>query len=183
VLTHCFRPAPNGPVDEAGRVLPALRRARERGVLFDIGHGMGAFGFASAEGALAEGFAPDIVSSDVHGLSVNGPAWDLLHVMSKLLHCGVGLVDLVRMASEAPARAMRRPELGHLGVGACADLSLLRIAEVALPFVDALGERRDGVRLLRPVGLVRAGQWHDPAPRPWEMVGEMRANGGADGDA
>ena len=79
VLTHCFRPAPNAPVDGAGRVLAALRGARTRGVLFDIAHGMGAFGFESAEAALADGFAPDIISSDVHTLSVNGPAYDLLH--------------------------------------------------------------------------------------------------------
>ena len=168
VLTHCFRPAPNAPVDAAGRVLPALRAARERGVLFDIGHGMGAFGFESAEAALADGFAPDIISSDVHALSVNGPAYDLLHTMSKLLNCGVPVEAVIAMASDAPARALRKDELGHLGVGAPADISLLRVAEVPMSFVDAVGVRRDGVRLLRPAGLLRAGQWFDPAPRPWE---------------
>jgi dihydroorotase len=168
VLTHCFRPAPNAPVDGAGRVLPALRAARARGVLFDVAHGMGAFGFESAEAALADGFAPDIISSDVHALSVDGPAWDLLHTMSKLLNCGAPLEDVIRMATDAPARALRRDDLGHLAVGAIADVSLLRVAEVALEFVDAIGVRRDGVRLLRPVGLIRAGCWYDPVPRPWE---------------
>lgn len=168
VLTHCFRPQPNAPVDAAGQVLPALREARARGVLFDIGHGMGAFGFESTEAALADGFAPDIVSSDVHGLSVNGPAFDLLHTMNKLLACGVALEDLVRMATQAPARALRRDDLGHLGAGAVADISVLRIAEVPLSFVDVTGARRDGVRVLRPVGMLRAGQWHGPAPRSWE---------------
>jgi dihydroorotase len=171
VLTHCFRPAPNAPVDGAGRVLASLRAARSRGVLFDIAHGMGAFGFESAEAALADGFAPDIISSDVHTLSVNGPAYDLLHTMSKLLNCGIAVADVIRMATDAPARALRRSELGHLGVGAPADVSLLRIAEVPLSFVDAVGVRRDGVRLLRPVALLRAGQWYDPAPRPWEGPG------------
>ncbi|MEO8856004.1 MAG: amidohydrolase/deacetylase family metallohydrolase [Burkholderiaceae bacterium] len=170
VLTHCFRPQPNAPVDAAGQVLPALRDARARGVLFDIGHGMGAFGFESTEAALADGFAPDIISSDVHGLSVNGPAYDLLHTMNKLLNCGVVLEDLIRMVTEAPARALRREDLGHLGVGATADLSVLRMAEVPLTFVDVLGVRREGVRLLRPLGMVRSGNWHDPAPRPWEEV-------------
>jgi len=169
ILTHCFRPAPNAPVDAAGRVLPALRAARGRGVLFDIGHGMGAFGFASAEAALADGFAPDIISSDVHSLSVDGPAYDLLHTMSKLLHCGVALTDVLRMATDAPARALRRPDLGHLGVGAPADLSVLRVAEVALPFVDVLGERRDGAQVLRPVGLLREGRWSDAVSRLWEL--------------
>ncbi len=104
VLTHCFRPAPNAPVDGAGRVLASLRAARARGVLFDIAHGMGAFSFDSAEAALADGFAPDIISSDVHALSIHGPAYDLLHTMNKLLHCGVALEDVIRMATDAPAR-------------------------------------------------------------------------------
>ncbi len=173
ILTHCFRPAPNAPVDAHGQVLPALREARGRGVLFDIGHGMGAFGFASADAALADGFAPDIISSDVHSLSVNGPAYDLLHTMSKLLNCGVRLADVLRMATDAPARALRRLDLGHLAPGAPADLSVLRVAEVALPFVDALGVRRDGVRLLRPVGLLRAGAWSDAVARMWEEPGSV----------
>ncbi len=171
VLTHCFRPAPNAPVDEAGKVLPSLRAARERGVLFDIGHGMGSFGFESTDRALEDGFAPDIVSSDVHTLSVNGPAYDLLHTMSKLLNCGVSLADVIRMATHAPARALRRADLGHLGVGAPADVSLLRVAEVPLSFVDSTGVRRDGVRLFRAAGLLRGGQWHNPAARPWEQPG------------
>lgn len=170
VLTHCFRPAPNAPVDAAGRVLPALRSARARGVLFDIAHGMGAFGFESAQAALGDGFPPDIVSSDVHTLSVNGPAYDLLHTMSKLLACGVPLTDVIRMATVGPSHALRRDDLGHLGTGAPADVSLLRMAEVPLSFVDAIGVRREGVSLLRPAGLVRAGHWHDPAPRPWEEL-------------
>ncbi len=169
ILTHCFRPAPNAPVDDAGRVLPAIVRARERGVLYDIGHGMGAFGFASADAAIAAGFLPDTVSSDVHGLCVDGPAFDLLHTMNKLLNCGVALPELVGMVTAAPARALRRPELGQLGIGACADLTLLRLSEVALRYTDSAGVKRDGVHLLKPVGRLRAGRWHDPLPRPWEL--------------
>ena len=68
VLTHCFRPSPNASVDDGGAALDALIEARERGILFDIGHGMGAFGFTSAEAALNDGFKPDIISSDIHAL-------------------------------------------------------------------------------------------------------------------
>jgi len=175
ILTHCFRPAPNAPVDDARKLLPALRDARRRGVLFDIGHGMGAFGFDSAEAALADGFAPDTISSDVHGLSVDGPAYDLLHTMNKLLNCAVPLSDVVRQVTAAPARAILRPELGHLGVGACADLALFRLVDVALRFTDVTGAQRDGARLLKPAGMLRAGRWCDPQPRPWEFA---RAIGG-----
>lgn len=181
VLTHCFRPAPNSPVDAAGHVLPALRAARERGVLFDIGHGMGAFGFESAEAALADGFPPDVISSDVHALSIGGPAYDLLHTMSKLLNCGLPVEAVIAMASDAPARALRKAELGHLAVGAPADISLLKVADVPMSFVDVVGVRRDGVRVLRPAGLLRSGQWFDPAPRPWEeaSLGSLRPSSGA----
>lgn len=169
ILTHCFRPAPNGPVDDARKVLPALHRARALGVRFDIGHGMGAFGFDNAEAAIADGFLPDIVSSDVHALSVDGPAFDLLHTMNKLLNCGIPLQSLVRMVTDAPALAMGRPDLGHLGVGAPADLALLQVADVPLRFTDAAGVQRDGVRLLKPLGMLRGGRWVDAVPRPWEL--------------
>lgn len=168
VLTHCFRPAPNAPVDAQGAVLPALVAARRRGVLFDIGHGMGAFGFASAEAALAAGFVPDIISSDVHLLSVEGPAFDLLHTMSKLLACGLALTDTVAKVTDAPARALGRHDLGHLAPGAVADVSLVDIVDARFPFVDVSGVTREGSFLLRPRGLVRAGIPVAVAPRPWE---------------
>jgi dihydroorotase len=168
ILTHCFRPAPNAPVDDAGHLLPALTAAREKGVLFDIGHGMGAFGFASAEAAIEEGFAPDIISSDVHTLSVGGPAYDLLHTMSKLFTCGVPLPRAIAMVTEAPARAMQRDDLGHLSVGARADISLLDIIEAHFPFVDVAGVVRESAFLLKPVGLYLGGRFVDPAPRQWE---------------
>ncbi len=172
IVTHCYRPAPNAPVDDAGHMLPALVRGRERGVLFDVGHGMGSFGFASTEAALAEGFVPDIVSSDVHALSVDGPAFDLLHTMNKLLNCGVALPELIGMVTAAPARAMKRDDLGHLGVGACADVSVLRPVDVPLRYVDSEGKTRDGVRMLKPVGMLRAGRWLDATARLFEIAAE-----------
>ncbi len=168
VLTHCFRPSPNAPVDDRGAILPAVEQARARGVLFDIGHGMGAFGFESAEAALGAGFAPDIISSDLHMLCVNGPAFDLLHTMSKLMTCGVGLADAVAMTTDVPARAMRRPDLGHLTPGAVADISLIDVVAAHFPFVDVAGRRRDSAYLLRPRGLLIGGEFVEPGPRAWE---------------
>ena len=168
ILTHCYRPAPNAPVDDMGAVLPALFEARARGVLFDIGHGMGAFGFKSAEQALADGFAPDIISSDVHALSVAGPAYDLLHTMSKLLNCGVSLADAIAMATDAPARAMRRLDLGHLSVGAVADISLIERIDAKFPFVDVVGVRRESTSLLRPRGMFLQGSFIETTARDWE---------------
>jgi dihydroorotase len=170
ILTHCFRPAPNAAVGADGHVLPALRKARDNGILFDIGHGMGAFGFASAEAAIGDGFAPDIISSDVHMLCVDGPAFDLLHTMSKLVTCGVPLAAAIGMVTDAPARAIGRPELGHLAPGAPADITLLDRVEADYPFVDVTGVRREGASLLRPRGLYLGGQFIQPPPRPWEAA-------------
>jgi dihydroorotase len=168
VLTHCFRPAPNAPVDDAGSVLPALREARERGVLFDIGHGMGAFGFHSAESSIEQDFPPDIISSDVHALCVDGPAHDLLHTMSKLINCGVPVADAVSMATWAPARAMRRPELGHLTVGASAEISFIDVVDTDLNLVDVLGETRRADTMLRARGVFLRDCFIEADPRPFE---------------
>ena len=91
ILTHCYRPGPNSALAPDGNVLPEVRAARERGVLFDIAHGMGAFGYETTEAALKDGFPPDLISSDVHVIAVEGPGFDLLHTMSKLLNCGLTL--------------------------------------------------------------------------------------------
>lgn len=170
VLTHCFRPMPNAPVDEGGAVLPALREARRRGVLFDIGHGMGAFGFKSAEQAVADGFAPDIISSDVHALCVDGPAYDLLHTMSKLVNCGIALEDVVAMASDRPARATRRNDIGHLTPGTPADITLLEETERPFTFTDVEGKRKDGTFLFATRGSFVGGAFREPLPRAFETV-------------
>ena len=85
IITHCFRPFPNTAATPDGRIHQDVLDARERGVLFDIGHGAGSFGFATSMTMLKNGFLPDVISSDVHTLSIGGPAYDLLHTMSKFL--------------------------------------------------------------------------------------------------
>src|SRR5712672_2900529 len=95
VLTHAFRPFPNAPVDSQGRVIDAVLQARERGILFDIGHGKGSFAFKTARGMLASGFYPDTISSDVHALCIDGPAFDQVPTMSKFLRMVMPLPDVV----------------------------------------------------------------------------------------
>jgi dihydroorotase len=168
ILTHCYRPEPNSAVDAAGHVLPAVRAARERGVLFDIAHGMGAFGYESAEAALRDGFPPDLISSDVHVVSIEGPGFDLLHTMSKLYNCGLGLPEVIGMATSRPALAVRRPDLGHLGVGAPADISVLREVASDYVFEDVVGTRRQGSKLLHPVACYLGGSEMEVTTRPFE---------------
>jgi dihydroorotase len=163
ILTHCFRPFPNAPAAPDGSVREEVAAARERGVVFDIGHGGGSFGFRTAEAMLAAGFLPDVISSDVHALSVNGPAFDQITTMSKLLSLGMGLTEVIRASTAAPALAVGRRDLGHLGVGAIGDASVIELAEGAFDYRDVLGETRQGRLRLGACGLVLSGKWWRPA--------------------
>jgi dihydroorotase len=163
VLTHCFRPFPNAPVVR-GEVREEMLEARERGVLFDIGHGMGGFGFAATRPMLDAGFLPDVVSSDVHTLSEHGPAFDLLHTMSKL-HClGMSLPEVISAVTIRPAEALRRSDLGTLGPGAAGDATVLELVEGNFDYVDVLGERITGEHRLEVRHMIVDGAlWHSAA--------------------
>jgi dihydroorotase len=162
VLTHCFRPFPNAPVRPDGRVREEVVEARRRGVVFDIGHGSGSFGFGTAEQMLEAGFPPDVISSDVHTLSINGPAYDQLVTMGKFLALGMDLAAVIGAATAAPAAVLGRADLGRLSVGAIGDASLLELVEGEFEYRDVLGETRRGRRQLAARGLVIAGKWWHP---------------------
>jgi dihydroorotase len=168
ILTHCYRPEPNSAIGPDGRILPEVLDARERGVLFDIAHGMGAFGYETTEAALKDGFKPDLISSDVHVIAIEGPGYDLLHTMSKLLNCGLSLAEVVGMSTNRPALAIRRPDLGQLGVGAPADISVLREVESDYVFADVVGVKRQGSTLLQPVACYLGGAEMEVSHRPFE---------------
>ena len=158
ILTHCFRPFPNNPSTPDGGVRPAVLKARKRGILFDIGHGMGSFAFETARTMLKNGFAPDCISSDVHALCIDGPAFDLLTTLSKFLCLGLPLADTVRAATEAPAKALRRGDLGTFKPGAVGDASLLELATGDFDYVDSTGERMAGQTQLSARGIVMGGK-------------------------
>jgi len=158
ILTHCFRPFPNNPATADGGVRSAVIEARKRGILFDIGHGMGSFEFKTARAMMANGFAPDCISSDVHALCIDGPAFDLLTTMSKFLCLGMKLDDVVRAATATPAKAIRRDDLGSLLPGSVGDASILELERGAFDYVDVVGERMRGEWRLTPRGVVLNGQ-------------------------
>lgn len=165
IVTHSFTGWPPGIVDSAGHVIDAAIDARQRGVLFDIGHGAGSFSFRTAEAALADGFQPDTVSSDLHIGNVNGPVYDLVTTLSKFLLLGLPIEEVIAMATVRPARAIGRAgDLGRIAVGGLADLSLLRLVEGRFTFRDTRGESRMADRRLEPVATVRAGVLTQPAP-------------------
>ena len=163
VLTHCFRPFPNAPVHGDGRIREEVFEARRRGVIFDIGHGGGSFGFRTAEAMLAAGFLPDVISSDVHTLSINGPAFDQLVTMSKFLCLGMQLVDVVQASTAAPAAALGRADIGRLETGSIGDAAVIELAEGEFDYRDVLGESRAGRWRLKIRGLVVGGRWWHPS--------------------
>ena len=165
IVTHSFTGWPPGIVDSTGRVIDAAVDARRRGVIFDIGHGSGSFAFRIAEAALADGFVPSTVSSDLHIGNVNGPVYDLVTTLSKFLLLGLSVEDVIAMATARPAAAIGRSgELGTIKVGGVADLSVLRLVEGRFTFRDSLGDERIGDRRLEPVATIRAGVVSDPSP-------------------
>jgi dihydroorotase len=158
IVTHAFTDRRNGIFDDAGRVHTSALEARRRGVLFDVGHGAGSFAFRRAEAALAEGFRPDTISSDLHRLNVDGPVFDLVTTLSKFLHLGLSLDEVIAMATTAPAAAIGRDgDFGTLAVGAVADVTVLALEEGRFPFTDAIGVTVEGRQRLEPVVTIRAG--------------------------
>ena len=127
-------------------------------MLFDGGHGGARFSYRQAEPALRQGFAPDTISTDLHADSMNGGMKDMANLLSKLMNLGMALPDVVRCASWAPARAIKREDLGNLGVGAPADIAILRLREGPVGFLDAYGERRSGSRRLEAELTLREGR-------------------------
>ncbi len=161
VLTHCFRPFPNAPMRGDGQIRAAVTRARARGVLFDVGHGMGSFSWATARAMTAAGFWPDTISSDVHAMCINGPAWDLLRTMTKFLSLGMSLGEVIASATHRPAAAIRRPDLGSFAPGSTGDASVLELQRRDIQLEDVLGETIDYHQRLNAKGMVIGGIWQD----------------------
>ncbi|MEY4780518.1 MAG: hypothetical protein RLZZ607_1831 [Pseudomonadota bacterium] len=159
ILTHCFRPFPNAPCYADGRVREAVLAARARGVLFDIGHGMGSFSWDTARKMVAAGFWPDTISSDVHAMCIHGPAWDLLRTMTKFLALGLSLPEVVARTTLNAATALRRPALGTFAIGAIGDASVIALEDHAIDLEDVMGEIVPHPQRLTAKGMVIGGRW------------------------
>ena len=178
VLTHCYSGYPNMSgvgtnIVQDGKLLPAALAAKQRGVLFDVGHGGGSFDFTVAEVAIPGGCTPDTISSDMHVFSGNTPGMPFLpNVMSKFLAMGFTLEQVVSMATVAPATIINRaPKIGTLQVGAPGDVAIMELAEGPVTFVDTRGNTRDGKLLLKPLQTVINGV---PFGRPYQAPFAVR---------
>lgn len=162
VLTHAFRPFPNAPIDGQGKVKDAVWRARERGVIFDIGHGKGSFAFKTGRAMLAGGFEPDVISSDIHTLCIDGPVYDQVTTLSKFLCLGMPLEQVIACSTSNAAKALQRPELGSLEPGKAGDAAILELEEGSFPYEDVVGEVMTGDRRIKAAGTVIGGRWWHP---------------------
>jgi len=150
VFTHAYAHVKGRTpiVDETGKVRPYVFKAQEKGIVFDVGHGGGSFVFEQAVPAMEQGLKPNTISTDLHTGSMNGGMKDLLNVMSKFLNLKMPLSEVLAAATWHPAQVIQKPELGHLSVGAEADVTLLRLLEGDFGFVDTAKKKMKGTQKL-----------------------------------
>lgn len=160
ILTHTYAEvAGRIPiVDEKGQVRPYVLEARKRGVIFDAGHGGGSFLFSQAVPAMKLGFAPDVISTDLHTGSMNTGMKDILNTMSKFLNMGMPLEDVIKANSSKAAEVIKRTDLGHLSAGAEADIAVLNLRRGRFGFIDTAGGKLAGDQKLECELTVKGGQ-------------------------
>ena len=157
IHTHVF--ARQFPViDGDGGVEPHMLEARERGIWFDLGHGAASFWYRNGARAIAGGFIPDSISTDLHMGNIRGPVISMLDTMSKCVGMGIPLPEVIYRSTVTPARAVRRPELGTLSVGAEADVAVIEYKRGGFSLQDCGYTRLDVDRKLDCVLTVRAGK-------------------------
>src|SRR5438067_3167069 len=178
VLTHSYSGAPNiagafTNIVQDGKLLPAALAAKQRGVMFDVGHGGGSFDFTVAEAAIPAGCTPDTISSDMHVFSGHSPGIPFLpNVMSKFMAMGLSLEQVVTMATTAPAMIINRaPKIGTLQLGAPGDVAIMELVEGPVSFVDTRNNKRDGKVYLKPIQTVINGV---PFGRPYQAPFAVR---------
>ena len=185
IVTHAYTGGGERLIDEEGQVRASARRARDRGVLFDIGHGAGSFSFRSAEALAATGFWPDTISTDLHQVSLPGPnlvadqeliarvqgdgspQFTLLTVLTKFLYLGWALPDVIRAVTARPAELLGMAgTIGTLRPGAQADIAILDLVERPVELFDIFKERRSYDRTLECVDTLVAGRPMTRKPMP-----------------
>ncbi len=184
IYTHMYSGL-RGEQDASGHVNAGMWEGRKRGVLFDVGHGGGSFAWRIAAPAMKERFVPDTISTDLHIGSMNAGMKDMLNVMSKFLAMGMSVDDVITRATWNAAKAIRQDRLGHLSVGAPADVAVLRVEKGRFGFVDSFGARMDGNERLVCELTIRDGkvvydlngltrpEWHT-LPPDYRATGDSR---------
>lgn len=161
IFTHTYSYGPKGRetvVDENGKVKPFVFKAQERGIIFDVGHGGGAFSWRQAVPSARQGFWPNVISTDLHAESMNGGMKDLSNVMSKFLAMGMSLQDVILRTTWNPAQVIKREDLGNLDIGADADIAVFSIRKGNFGYLDIRKTTLKGNQKLEAELTLRAGK-------------------------
>ena len=145
-------------VDENGKVKPFIFEAQKRGIIFDVGHGGGAFHWKQAIPSVQQGFIADVISSDLHTGSMNSGMKDMTNLLSKFLNMGLPLQDVIRRATLNPAKAIKRPDLGTLKEGSEADIAVFSMKKGDFGFLDVRGTKMKGSQKLEAELTIRSGR-------------------------
>lgn len=140
IVTHAYHGKKGGILNEEGGIISEALEARERGVLFDIGHGVASFSLRVFEKALAKGFDCDLISTDLHVENYEGPVYNIASVMSKILNCGNTPEQVIHKCTCAPARHFGLKGLGELKTGYTADLNLITVDPCSEEIADSIGD-------------------------------------------
>lgn len=160
IFTHCFAAGANNRetiVDENGKVKPFVFEAQRNGIVFDVGHGAGAFAFSQAIPALKQGFVPNSISTDFNNGSKNAAMKDILNVMSKFMAMGMDLQTVIKLTTMTPAKQIQREDLGNLSVGAEADVAIFSVRKGDFGFTDVRKTKVKGTQKLEAELTIRAG--------------------------
>ena len=160
IFTHAYAHV-NGRtpiVDSSGKVEDFAWEAQKRGIIFDVGHGGGSFLFEQAIPAMKQGFKPNSISTDLHTGSMNGGMKDIVNVMSKFLNMGMSVQETIKATTWNPAKIIKRDDLGHLSVGAEADVVVLNLRKGDFGFIDTQGKKLLGDKKLECELTIRAGK-------------------------
>lgn len=172
IVTHCFHGRSHGILDEAGVVRPEVAEAARKGIVFDVGHGVGSFSFDVARKALAQGLTPATISSDLHHYNVNGPVFDLATTMSKFLLLGLPLHEVLAKTTSVPSRLLGLDDrLGAIREGFLADITVFRLAEGNFEFEDSMKLKVAGRQKLEPVAVIRRGRIYRSDLRVQRRIG------------
>jgi len=159
IVTHSFHGHDNRIVDDAGNIRPEVLKARERGVILDIGHGAGSFSFETAKAMLKQNQYPDTISTDLYTANVNGPVYDLPTTLSKFLNLGMSLDEVISAATERPAQIIHRGEgLGKLQIGGLGDVAIFDLLEGEFEFFDCHRQKLVGNQKLVNVRTICQGK-------------------------
>ena len=157
IHTHVF--ARQFPViDAEGNVEPYMHEARERGIWFDLGHGAASFWYRNGARAIAQGFIPNSISTDLHMGNIRGPVISMLDTMTKCIGMGISLPEVIYRSTVTPAKAIHRPELGTLSIGAEADVAVLEYKRGEFSLQDCGYTRMDVDGKLDCVLTMRGGK-------------------------